>query len=117
MRKAVFPGLDVDRYVDLIFSLDDAEQAEAENMAAEHERPYRALYDDLEAGRIDVFSFRQDTNVRVVARSTRPGVLIQASCFWDRDGELIALSHKDVNSFSDLREVIPQAETEVSWTA
>ena len=117
MNKAVFPGLDVDVWVDLIWSLDDAEQAEGEKMEAEHERPYKMLYEDLEAGRIDAFSFRQGAHMRIVARSTRPGVLVQASSFWDCDGELIALSHKDVNSFSDFREVIPQAETEVSWTA
>ena len=115
MHKAVLAGLDLDRWVDLAFSLDGEKEAAAELMEAEHERPYRALYEALEAGKISAFSFRQGANVRIVARSTRPGVLIQASLFWDRGGDLEPVSHADVNSFEDLREIIPQPEADACW--
>ena len=115
MHKAVLAGLDLDRWVDLAFSLDGEKEAAAELMEAEHERPYRALYEALEAGKISAFSFRQGANVRIVARSTRPGVLLQASLFWDRGGDLEPVSHADVNSFEDLREIIPQPEADACW--
>lgn len=115
MHKAVLAGLDLDRWVDLAFSLDGEKEAVAKQMEAEHERPYRALYEALEAGKIDAFSFRQGVNVRIMARSTRPGILFQASLFWDVGGDFEPVSHADVNNFEDLREVIPQSEVKVCW--
>ena len=115
MHKAVLPGLDLDRWVDLAFSLDDKKEAAAEQMEAEHERPYKALYEALKTGKISAFSFCDGANVRIVARSTRPGVLIQASLFWDVDGDFEPVSHKNINHFDDLREIIPQSEAEARW--
>ena len=115
MHKSVLAGLDLDRWVDLAFSLDDEKEAAAARMVEEHERPYRALYEALEAGKISAFSFRQGVNVRIVARSTRPGVMFQASLFWDVNGNLEPVSHADINNFEDLREVIPQSEAEARW--
>ncbi len=65
MNKAVLPALDLDLWVDLAFSLNGEKEAAAEQMEAEHERPYRALYEALEAGKISAFSFRQGANVRL----------------------------------------------------
>lgn len=115
IHKTVLSGLDLDRWVDLAFSLDGEKEAAAEQMEAEHERPYRALYEALEAGKISAFSFWQGANMRIVAHSTRPDVLIQASLFWDVDGDLEPVSHADINNFEDLREIIPQSEAEARW--
>lgn len=115
MHKAVLAGLDLDRWVDLAFSLDGEKEVVAKQMEAEHERPYRVLYEALEAGKISAFSFRQGANMWIVARSTRPNVMFQASLFWDVNGNLEPVSHADINNFEDLREVIPQSEAEARW--
>lgn len=119
-KIAILQGLDLDRYIALAFSFDDADNTEAEQMEAEHEKPYRALYEALTAGRISAFSFRPNHsseryNWHIMTRSTRPGVLVQASTILVDGDDLLPLSHKDVNSFKDFSEVIPQSAAEVSW--
>ncbi|MBO5551323.1 MAG: hypothetical protein J5966_05130 [Lachnospiraceae bacterium] len=72
----------------------------------------KKLYDQLVAGDINSFyisyiskNSRSDDvwrNMTVWHRSTRPGVLIQESHMWFKNGELIPCSHHNINSFDDL---------------
>ena len=62
---------------------------------------YLRLYNDLTAGKIDFFLFGDKTK-HFFSRSTRPGVAVQASVIWDRAGELVPLSHRDIVTFSDM---------------
>lgn len=116
---ATLNGISKD-YFAAVWERDDAEAAE--RMQEEHERPYKALFQALTDGRIDSFDFcgqesRNGRNWYIAARSTRPGVLVQMSVVWMReDGEMLPMSHRNINSFDDFRPEIPQNSTSVRWT-
>lgn len=63
---------------------------------------YRKFFSALESGKIDFFQYESGGNVYLYTRSARSGVLIQKTCFWKRDGELVPLSHININSFADM---------------
>lgn len=63
---------------------------------------YRRFFSALEDGRINSFHYESGGNVYLYTRSARAGVLIQKTCFWNRDGELVPLSHVNMNSFADM---------------
>lgn len=63
---------------------------------------YRRFFSALESGRIDSFYYESGGNVYLYTRSARRGVMIQKTCFWNRDGELVPLSHRNINSFADM---------------
>ena len=116
---ATLNGISQD-YFSAVWERDDAEAAE--RMQEEHERPYKALFQALTDGRIDSFDFcgqesRNGRNWYIVARSTRPGVLVQMSVVWIRaSGEMLPTSHRDINSFADFRQEIPQGKNAVHWS-
>lgn len=62
---------------------------------------YRRMFDMLVSGKIDYFRHGTKT-IYIFTRSTRPGVAVQRSVFWDRSGDLVPVSHTDINSFSDM---------------
>lgn len=116
---ATLNGISKD-YFAAVWEWDDAEAAE--RMQEEHEKPYKALFDALTAGRIDSFDFYGQSGKDgrlwyIVARSTRPGVLVQMSVVWIRaSGEMLPTSHRDINSFADFRADIPQGKSAVHWS-
>lgn len=94
---------------DLSISLFRASESEAdliELVLEDSERmiqnDYKRFFSALESGRIDSFYYESGANVYLYTRSARAGVLIQKTCFWNRDGELIPLSHVNINSFADI---------------
>lgn len=115
----ILTGLDQKAYFSAVWEQDDAETAE--QMQEEHERPYKALFDALTAGKINAFDFCRHygaggQNWYIVARSTRPGILVQMSVVWLRaSGEMVPLSHCNINSFADFRPEIPQDDAAVHW--
>ena len=115
---ATLNGISQD-YFAAVWERDDAEAAE--RMQEEHEKPYKALFDALTAGEIDSFDFYGQSGKDgrlwyIVARSTRPGVLVQMSVVWIRaSGEMFPTSHRDLNSFEDFRADIPQGKNAVHW--
>lgn len=119
--RAILPGIDRELTFHLIWEAGEFDTVE--KMEAEHERPYRALLEALIQGKIDTFDFHEAKSAgadghlwRVMSRSLYPGVKVQASAIWVRDsGELVPLSHRDVNSFKDFQDLIPGRETEVGW--
>lgn len=66
------------------------------------ESDYKSFYDALTAGRIDCFYYEKGANVYSFTRSTRAGVTVQKTCFWKRGGDLLPLSHRDINGFRDV---------------
>lgn len=117
--NAYLDGLDEEKHFRLVWDLGDLDAAE--RLEAEHEKPYKALFDALAAGRIDSFDFSGNHssgnyNWYIVTRSTRPCVLLQISVVWVRPGgEMLPLSHSDINSFAEFRDRIPQAGAVVHW--
>ena len=94
---------------DLSLSLFRAKESEAdliELVLEDSERmiqnDYKRFFYALESGRIDSFYYESGLNVYLYTRSARAGVLIQKTCFWNRGGELIPLSHVNINSFADM---------------
>lgn len=63
---------------------------------------YKRFFSALESGKIDFFQYESGRNVYLYIRSARAGVLIQKTCFWNRGGELVPLSHVNMNSFADM---------------
>lgn len=88
--------------------------SEAEAINEHNEEILRGLFNKLVSGEIKLFSCRYKSsntsnndvweNVTAWHRSTRPGVLVQESHMWIRNGEIIPCSHQDLNSFEDLLE-------------
>lgn len=64
---------------------------------------YEKLYNSLVSGKIDYFRHGEKT-VYIFTRSTRAGVKVQRSAIWDKSGEMIPLSHADIDSFSEMVE-------------
>lgn len=85
-----------------------AEQAaeEAENAL---QADYKSLYNSLVSGRVDYFYHESEPSkigrslVEVWTRSSRQGVAVQRSTFMRvPGGELVALSHHNIVTFSDM---------------
>lgn len=116
---ATLNGISKD-YFAAVWERDDAEAAE--RMQEEHEKPYKALFDALTAGKIDSFDFYGQNGKDgrlwyIVARSTRPGVLVQMSVVWVRaSGEMLPTSHRDINNFADFQPEILQGKNAVHWS-
>lgn len=89
-----------------LFLADDSEADLIELVLDDTERmiqsDYRRFFSALESGRIDSFYYESGGNVYLYTRSARANVLIQKTCFWNRDGKLIPLSHVNINSFADM---------------
>ena len=90
----------------------DSEQA-AEQAAEEAENAlradYKSLYNSLVSGQVDYFYYESEPSnigrslVEVWTRSSRHGVSVQRSTFMRvPGGELIALSHHNIITFSDM---------------
>ena len=88
---------------------------ESDRIHEHNEGVLRDLFGQLVSGKIKVFYTRykaKDTrgtgdvwiNQTVWHRSTRPGVLVQESHMWIKNGEILPCSHQDLNSFEDLLE-------------
>ena len=86
---------------------------ESEAIDKKNEEVLRTMYEKLVNGEIKIFwnkyrsQGRKDCpdvweSATVWHRSTRPGVLIQESHMWFKNGELIPCSHHNINSFEDL---------------
>lgn len=60
------------------------------------------LYNKLLTGEIKTFYQRTKHNLIIAHKSTRPGVIIQISHLWIRNGELIPSMHTNINCFADL---------------
>lgn len=80
----------------------DLVQLAYDDAQASIERDYKKLYSALVGGKIDYFHYTKGRNVYCFTRSLYPGVEVQKTCFWDRSGELVPLSHVDLRAFSDL---------------
>lgn len=89
-----------------LFRADDSEADLIELVLSDTERmiqsDYRKFFSALESGRINYFGYESGGNVYLYTRSARAGVLIQKTCFWNRGGELVPLSHRNINSFADM---------------
>lgn len=90
----------------------DSEQA-AEQAAEEAENAlqadYKSLYNSLVSGQVDYFYHESEPStigrslVEVWTRSSRKGVIVQHTTFLKvPSGELLAMSHHDIISFSDM---------------
>ena len=90
----------------------DSERA-AEQAAEEAENAlradYKSLYNSLVSGQVDYFYHESEPSkigrslVEVWTRSSRQGVSVQRSTFVRvPGGELVALSHHDIMTFSDM---------------
>lgn len=90
----------------------DSEQA-AEQAAEEAENAlqadYKSLYNSLVSGQVDYFFHESEPStigrslVEVWTRSSRKGVTVQRTTFLKvPSGELVALSHHDIMTFSDM---------------
>ena len=66
------------------------------------EADYLSFFSALVSGKIDFFQYETGTGFHLFTRSARTGVLIQKTCFWNRGGELIPMSHININSFADM---------------
>lgn len=80
----------------------DLVQLAYEDAQSSIERDYKGLYSALVCGSIDSFHYKKGANIYFYTRSLYPGVEVQKTCFWDRGGELVPLSHVDLRAFSDL---------------
>ena len=89
------------------------DRSAAEAIDHENENVLRTLYEKLVSGEIKTFWNKYKSNGRkdcpdawesmtVWHRSTRPGVLVQESHMWFKNGEMIPCSHQNINSFEDL---------------
>lgn len=94
---------------DLSLALFRAEESEADLIELVLEDTERMIQNDymrffsaLESGRIDSFHYESGGNLYLFTRSARANVLIQKTCFWNRGGELVPLSHVNINSFADM---------------
>lgn len=116
---AILKGLDEEMYLKAVWELGDLELAD--QLTDEQERPYKALYDALVAGKINAFEYYDarrnpaSYNRYIVARSTRPGVLVQVSTVWMHDGDMLPMMHSDINCFDDFRDCIRQGDAVVHW--
>lgn len=74
-----------------------------ESIDNHNDRILSDLFTKLVSG--DLAYFKQETKTSLIVwhRSTRPGVLVQESHIWKRNGELIPLSHQNINSLRDLQ--------------
>lgn len=96
---------------DLTLALFRAEDPEEEKMISSVlddsekclQSDFRRLWEMLISGKIDYFRHGEKT-IYVFTRSTRAGVKVQRSAIWDKSGEMIPLSHADINSFSEMVE-------------
>ena len=115
--KITLNVLDIDKIIQLVFfDSSDAAHDEADRLREEHTAPFRKMYEELITGKIDSFDFMLNETWYIAARSTRPGVLVQVSVIWLKDGEIIPISHKNVNNFHDLEEFIQPEITEIRWS-
>ncbi len=98
-----------DACIKALWTGDDREWQELHN----HNRNVLLRYfNKLLAGSINIFYtktrevYRGDEWIRITAwhRSTRPGVNVQESHMWLRNGEIIPTYHHDINTFEDLFE-------------
>lgn len=87
--------------------------SESDRINEHNEGVLKDLFEQLVSGKINVFYSKwksKDTrqtgdvweNLTVWHRSTRPGVLVQESHMWIKNGDLIPCSHQNLNSFEDL---------------
>lgn len=112
--KAILKGLDSNLHFRLVWDLGNLEAAG--KLETDHQKPYEALYNALAAGRIDAFDFCEDHTWHIMSRSTRPGVAVQMSVVWVREpGEMVPMSHHNINSAAEFLDLIPQGETAVHW--
>lgn len=70
----------------------------------ELQKYYESLYADLVSGTIDYFYHVSCGVIYLFTRSARAGVQVQRSAIWDKSGEMIPLSHADIDSFSEMVE-------------
>lgn len=75
----------------------------AESIDDHNDRILSDMFARLVSGNLVYFKQITKTSITVWHRSTRPGVLVQESHIWKKDGELIPLSHQNINSFKDLQ--------------
>lgn len=66
------------------------------------EADYLPFFSALVSGEIDYFQYETGKNCHLFTRSARTGVAVQMTIFWNRDGELLPLSHRNINSFADM---------------
>ena len=89
-----------------LFRADDSEADLIELVLDDTEKmiqsDYRRFFSALESGQIDSFYYESGGSVYLYTRSARSGVLIQKTCFWNQGGELVPLSHRNINSFADM---------------
>lgn len=78
---------------------------ESENIIELNRRVYRELFAGLVLGVYPAAVLRTWSNVIVYTRSTRAGVAVQGTVYWDRGGEWVPLSHHDCRGADDLAEV------------
>ena len=65
------------------------------------------IFNNLISGAAAAYYQRTESHYIILHRSTRDGVLIQASHSWIINGDVIPCSHSDINNFSDLLEKQP----------
>ncbi len=62
----------------------------------------KRLFQDLVDGKVDFVNHVDETYFKCYHRSPRENVLIQLSCGYWKNGELIPCNHVNINSFDDL---------------
>lgn len=66
------------------------------------EADYLSFFSALVSEEIDFFQYETGTSCHLFTRSARTGVAVQMTIFWNRDGELLPLSHRNINTFADI---------------
>lgn len=83
----------------------DSDYAALEQIERQQLDIMTAVFDAVMAG--GAAQIRKKNGVQIYTRSLRfDGV--QISHFWDKDGELIAMSHEDAHSVNDMIKEMPQ---------
>lgn len=105
MRKEIYYRI-TELSLSLFRANTDQEEKAAETAYDEAQKAieadYLSFFSALVSGEIDFFQYESGANVYLYTRSARAGVLIQKTCFWNRGGELVPLSHVNIHSFADM---------------
>lgn len=117
--KIYAPGMNTNRWVDLVFHHmhDPESQKEADMMEIEKDLPYKELFYALLDGKIDSFDWKSErfSLWYICHRSTRENIKVQLSIIYMKDGNLIPSSHRNINHWKELKRELPDDRKEIRW--
>ena len=113
----IAPARENDRLFYLVWKSDYSEEneKEIERLEKEHEKVYLDLYDSLIKGKIDCFWWDNAGLRHIFTKSVRKGITVQKSTLYYENGNAIPVSHENINTFDDMRDLIPQNETSIEY--